>query len=366
MADLPALRGSYLPAAIGEIGEFATIAARSGMFGTSKPEELIVKLMAGASWGVPPMAAMTDVYVVKGKPMASGTLLRAMVRKSGLYDYRVLEHSDEAAEIEFMRVLPSGDREVIGSTRFDMARAKAQKLTSNQLYQTAPRSMLLARATSDGVKAHCPDVFMGSIYAEGEIEEDRPQPRQIEQTQTRRNPPEAPRQVEAELVDNRPEPARPSPLAQAAAELLDLADRIADEGSRQRARDAIDAMPDLQAASAIKRKLLLTLEAQDAAAAEAEPERDDEPEGPDTTVRAAMDTLWADYERRLSDDDRAELARRLDGCVCAGDLAAIREWLAGLTAPKPQPARKPARKGWQKAAAELDSEGEPEIPEGLL
>lgn len=164
----------YLPAQVEELGMFARIASDSGMFGSANEAELIVKLMQGASWGIPPMTALSDVYVVKGKPMASGTLLRAMIRKSGTYDYRVVEHTDQAAEIEFLRVLPSGDREVLGSTRFDIERAQKQGLTSNRLYKTAPRNMLLARATSDGVKTHCPDVFMGSIYTEGELTEEPP------------------------------------------------------------------------------------------------------------------------------------------------------------------------------------------------
>lgn len=163
---------TYLPATLSEVGSFAKVAADSRMFGGNEAE-LCVKLMAGAAWGVPPMAALSDVHVVKGKPMASGTLLRAMIRQHPDYDYRIVEHTDERAVIEFLRVLPSGDREVLGVTDFDIARAKRQGLTSNRLYQTAPRNMLLARATSDGVKTHCPDVFVGSIYAEGEIEDDR-------------------------------------------------------------------------------------------------------------------------------------------------------------------------------------------------
>ena len=168
------MSSDYLPARISEIGEFALIASKSKMFGDANQEEILVKLMQGASWGIPPMTALSDVYIVKGKPQASGTLLRAMVRKSGLYDYRLVEHSDDAAEIEWLRVLPSGDREVLGSTRFDIARAKRQGLTSNRLYQTTPRDMLLARCTSVGVKANCPDVFMGTIYVEGEIEDGPP------------------------------------------------------------------------------------------------------------------------------------------------------------------------------------------------
>jgi len=193
------MSSDYLPARISEVGEFAMIASKSGMFGAGNPDELVVKLMAGASWGIPPLSALSDVYVVKGKPMASSTLLRAMIRKSGNYDYRVVEHTDQAAEIEFLRVLPSGDREVLGSTRFDMVRAKAQGLTSNRLYQTAPRNMLLARATSDGVKTHCPDVFMGSIYAEGEITDGPPVhlPPQRAEPEVVRNP----RTAEIEVLD---------------------------------------------------------------------------------------------------------------------------------------------------------------------
>lgn len=152
----------YLPAMVSELEQFALVARDSKLFGCDLPTA-IVKLMAGASWGIPPMSALSDVYVVKGKPMASATLLRAMVRKSGRYDYRITENSDTAAEIVFY-ALRDGQREEIGKTRFTLEDAKRAGLTRNETYTKFARPMLLSRATSEGVKAHCPDVFTGSIY----------------------------------------------------------------------------------------------------------------------------------------------------------------------------------------------------------
>lgn len=152
----------YLPAKIDELGGFARIATASGLFG-GNVNEAIVKLMAGASWGIPPMSALADVYVVKGKPMASATLLRALVRRSGRYDYRILENTSEAAEIAFFEVRVD-KREEIGRTRFTIEDAKRAGLTRNETYTKFGRAMLLSRCTSEGVKAHCPDVFTGSIY----------------------------------------------------------------------------------------------------------------------------------------------------------------------------------------------------------
>jgi len=167
------MTNSYLPAQIQEVGQFADIAVASGLFGRGENlgAELVVKLMAGASWGVPPMAALTDVYVVKGKPQMSGTLLRALIRKHPGYDYKILRQDDEAAAMEFFSVAPDGSRRSEGVIEFTMAMAQRAGYTSNPNYRKAPRNMLLARCTSDGCKAYCPDVFMGSVYSEGELDD---------------------------------------------------------------------------------------------------------------------------------------------------------------------------------------------------
>lgn len=145
--------------------------ARSGFFKDARQaEQAFAKLLFGRDLGLSATAAMTGVHIVEGKPELSANV-QAMMVKAGRgprgerYDYRRVELTDEACELEFYR-----DGELLGSERFTQQDARRAELAGKANYQRYPRNMLFARCMSNGVAFLCPEVTGGiRVYHEGEI-----------------------------------------------------------------------------------------------------------------------------------------------------------------------------------------------------
>jgi len=46
-------------------------------------------------------ASMTGIYIIKGKPAIGANPMAAAVKRSGKYNYRVIEHTDQSCKIAF-------------------------------------------------------------------------------------------------------------------------------------------------------------------------------------------------------------------------------------------------------------------------
>ena len=134
------------------------VLARSGYFKDAGDEaKAVVKVLAGREMGFGPIASMTGVHIVQGKPTIGANLLGAAIKGSGRYNYRVLELTNERAEIAFFE-----HGEEIGRSVFTMDDAKAAGLAGKGgSWKTYPRNMLFSRAISNGARWYCPDVFSG-------------------------------------------------------------------------------------------------------------------------------------------------------------------------------------------------------------
>lgn len=142
------------------------ILVKSGFFAdTTQQAQAIVKVLAGAEIGFGPIASMTGIYIVKGKPSLSANLIAAAVKRSGKYNYRITEHTETACTIIFFE-----HAEKCGESRFTMEDAKRAGL-AQQNWQKYPRNMLFARAMSNGAKWFCPDIFGGPVYTPDELGE---------------------------------------------------------------------------------------------------------------------------------------------------------------------------------------------------
>jgi len=146
--------------------ELGKVLAQSGYFTDAKDaNQAIVKVLAGREMGFGPIASMTGIYIVKGKPSMGANLIAAAIKRSGRYDYRVKELTDEVCRIEFFEVI-GGKRESIGVSEF--TKAQAQK-AGTQNMDKFPRNMLFARCMSNGAKWYCADVFGGPVYTPEEL-----------------------------------------------------------------------------------------------------------------------------------------------------------------------------------------------------
>ena len=160
------------PIALGQI------MARSGLFpDIRRVSQAIVKILAGRELGIGPFAAMSDIHIIEGKPVVGARILAALVRSSEHYDYKVVEWSHERCVLAFSRdgvqlePLVSFDEE-------DARRAGLDRPTRNgrpSNHTRYPRNMKFARAMSNGVALHCPDLTAGTaVYTPDELEVEDP------------------------------------------------------------------------------------------------------------------------------------------------------------------------------------------------
>ena len=133
------------------------VLAQSGFFNDAKEaSQAVVKVLAGRELGFGPIASMTGVHIVQGKPSLGANLLGAAIKNSGRYNYRVTHLGAKRAEIAFFE-----NGEEVGRSEFTMDDANAAGLSGKQVWKQYPKNMLFARALSNGARWYCPDVFSG-------------------------------------------------------------------------------------------------------------------------------------------------------------------------------------------------------------
>jgi hypothetical protein len=147
-----------------DIFQVGELLARSGYFLDAKDAaQAFVKVLAGRELGIGDIAAMTGIYIVKGKVSLSANLMAALVKRSGRYDYRVKRLDDKGCEIAFY-----DNGQPIGASTFTEEDARKAGLGGDN-WKKFPRNMYFARAMSNGVKFYCPDVSTAPIYTPEEL-----------------------------------------------------------------------------------------------------------------------------------------------------------------------------------------------------
>lgn len=149
-----------------DIMTLGDVLKRSGYFSDIREaSQAIVKILAGQELGIGPVAAMTGIYIVKGRVTLSANLMAAQIKRSGRYDYRITRLDDNGCEIAF-----SQEGEAVGTSAFTEADAKAAGLLGGENWKKFPRNMYFARALSNGAKWYCPDLFAGPVYTPDELQ----------------------------------------------------------------------------------------------------------------------------------------------------------------------------------------------------
>jgi hypothetical protein len=132
--------------------------AGSGFFkDAADMSKAVVKIVAGEELGIGPMAAMTGIHIIDGKPSLSANLLAVQVKRSGRYDYRVLEEDPEHIKLAWF-----ANEEEIGTSEFTVAQAKQANLLGKDNWKHYLPDMLFSRALTRGVRRFCPEVTAGA------------------------------------------------------------------------------------------------------------------------------------------------------------------------------------------------------------
>ena len=149
-----------------EMTRAAKAMALSGYFkDAADVSQAMVKVMAGAEMGLGPFAAMSNIHIIKGKPVLGANMIATLIKNDARYDYRIKRLDDEAAIVTFYE----GGREV-GESAFTMADARQAGLMSNPTWKNYPRNMLFARAISNGARWYAAGIFGGAaVYTPDEM-----------------------------------------------------------------------------------------------------------------------------------------------------------------------------------------------------
>lgn len=150
---------------------FAKITVQSAMFPTVKSvSQGMVKIQIGKELGLNPFQSLMGVYTfITGGEMKiqiGGNVIASRIKRTGKYDYRVLESNEKVCKIQFLQ-----DSKVLGDYSYTIEMASKANLLTKANWKSYPKDMLFNRAVSGGYKMFCPDIFSLPVYTEADIPE---------------------------------------------------------------------------------------------------------------------------------------------------------------------------------------------------
>ncbi len=162
--------------ALSDVMKLGDVFKASGYFQDVRDQaQAVVKVLYGQELGFSPVVSMLGVHVIEGKPALSSNLMAALIKRSGKYNFKVRKGHWTNTEciIDFFEKV-AGEWEELGEASFTIEDAK----TAQVRFQGArgpsgwtkfPKAMLFARALSQGLRAHCPDVSIAPLYVPEEL-----------------------------------------------------------------------------------------------------------------------------------------------------------------------------------------------------
>jgi hypothetical protein len=162
-----------------DLARVANMLAKSGMFPDARtPEQVGVRMLYALTMGFQPIAGMMGVDIIEGNPTPNAHLWAAAIEDSPVYDWQVLERTDERCSIKFLRrETPAGKWTERGVVTWTLADAKRAGLEGKANWKRYPRAMLYARAITEGGRAYCPGLFGGvRAYDPDELGSEAPPP----------------------------------------------------------------------------------------------------------------------------------------------------------------------------------------------
>ena len=130
-----------------------------------KPEAAAAAILAGKSLGLDPMNALSNIFVVHGRPALYARTMTALVMAQGHEVVRT-EATPESVTVSARRKGQDRWQEFT----WTIGRAKTAGYTSNSKYQSDPIAMLTAKAQAEACRTIAPDVLAGMPYSAEEME----------------------------------------------------------------------------------------------------------------------------------------------------------------------------------------------------
>lgn len=167
----------------------------------NSPANVLVAIGYAQALGEHPIAALTDVYIVKGRPSMSATMMHRRAIEAG-HRVRVTATPTEAVASVWRKDDPDYEHTVT----WTLDRAKSSGVAGTDTWKKFPSAMLRSRAISEVCRLACPEVLGAVKYTPDEIggafadtpEQAPADPPQATTRVSRRKP--EPEPVDAEIV----------------------------------------------------------------------------------------------------------------------------------------------------------------------
>lgn len=147
--------------------QYAKALAESGLLPASyrkQPANILYAVEYGEMLELPPMAAITGIHLIDGRPAISAGLISALVRRAG---HRLRVIGDERqAQAQLVR---SDDPNFTYKATWTIERARQAGLLNKQNWRQYPAAMLKARAISEVARDACQEVLLGVSYTPEEL-----------------------------------------------------------------------------------------------------------------------------------------------------------------------------------------------------
>jgi hypothetical protein len=130
------------------------------------PANLLYAIQYAEAIAVHPIAAVTGIHVIEGKPTASAQLIGGLVRRAG-HVLRV--RFDRASMTASATIIRADDPDFAFESVWTMDRARSANLANKAVWKQYPDAMLKARAITEVARDACPEALFGIIYTPEEL-----------------------------------------------------------------------------------------------------------------------------------------------------------------------------------------------------
>lgn len=125
------------------------------------PDKTATAILYGKSLGLDPLAALSNVFVVHGRPAVYSRTMVALAQRAGV-EFERTEATEQQVTVQARR----RGAERWQAFTWSIARATKAGYTTNAKYKTDPIGMLTAKAFAEAVRILAPDVLMGIAVSE--------------------------------------------------------------------------------------------------------------------------------------------------------------------------------------------------------
>jgi hypothetical protein len=148
---------------------YAESLAQSGLLPAQyrkQPANVLYATEYGEMLGLAPLAAITGLHIIEGKPTASSGMVSALVRKAG---HRLRVTFDRKTMTAVATIHRADDPDFEYRAEWNMERAKKAELTGKKVWKQYPEAMLKARAITEVARDACEEALNGVHYTPEEL-----------------------------------------------------------------------------------------------------------------------------------------------------------------------------------------------------